>query len=291
MPEKIHFIWAGPSPDASKYVGQDTMGPDLLRAKYPKQPMFFWCLKKEVVHYKRHFYKKNITVIAIEDFVKLYDDDFYLLISALKRSALSQKLRPNASREYTTIKAATQYFLQIFFEGYFLDTNVIPRPNYNKAIPKLTRFSFPYLLKEKTIDPWLMYSPKNDRKAVRRFNEYFLHAQMEFSSRTSIEKIDRKLLGNAFVDAAKYSCGTHLPTYSPIGSEITEASFHVLNFQKRYMNTHKNPKDLIHKIPLLHLLLCGTPSFDEFKYLLSVSNQDPSEIYSFDDGINVTKSS
>lgn len=67
-PEGLPFIWSGPAP-TGKYIGQDTVGAYLMREKYPKQPIYFWCNKAIEPHYKAYF-QDSVTVINYENFAK-----------------------------------------------------------------------------------------------------------------------------------------------------------------------------------------------------------------------------
>lgn len=215
---------------------------------------------------------------SIEQYALEQDDEFYDFIETLKQSANQQVKKQNKAREYTTIKAAFQFFLQINHDGYFLDTNVIPNPTFMEPeLPKYARFTFPYVDEpgdELQIDPWLMFSPKNERKAEARFNEYFILARKEFHARKSLDQIDRGELGQAFIDAAAFSHGAHKLT-KLVSREKEGLCVSIGAFQKRYYNTHKLHGPNAH---FLFELISGKPSLDELNYILHTSNLDTSAI-------------
>lgn len=286
MPD-IHYLWMGPPPPTI-YAGHDHIGPNMMRDSYPDIPIHFWCFADQVAHYTQLFEGRGIDIHPIEPFIAEYDPACYAFIHELKSAAISHPAQRDIAREYTTIKALSQYFLQIFFEGYFLDTNIIPDPDCDaRPLKSFNRFSYPYWPREiycnlikrhdylDDVDPWMMYSPKKDRKAIQRFNEYFLLAKKEFDERGDIDSdhIDRGALGEAFVSSARYSGGRALAVQSSNGGSVLQ----VAGLKKRYYNTHK--KEGYMSGPLLHELLITEGAESEVSYLIQHTEFDPREKY------------
>ena len=282
MLQDVHYIWIGP-PAAAPFWGQDTIGAELTKKKHLDHNIYFWCLKEHKLHYQRHFYQTGVLTQCIENYAKERDEEFYEFVEALKISALKQTRRQDKAREYTTIKAAFQFFLQIDNDGYFSDTNVIPNPNFHDdALPQYQRFTFPYVVEpgyKPDADPWLMFSPTNERRAEARFNEYFLLARREFQTRNTGEKIDRLELGQAFVDSASYSYGAHKMT-ELVSNNNDGLCVQIGAFQKRYYNTHKSN---VHTEHHFYEIISGKSSLDELAYLLNTSQFDTSTIETFEE--------
>ena len=175
-----------------------------------------------------------------------------------------------------------QYFLQIYNNGYFLDTNIIPDPE--NVLPTLTTFEhftvpmvFIMQSMSQHIDPWLMYTPKGDKKGQReRFERYMHEAKHEFSSRDKVHpKINRVALGSAFVKTAEEHPDTKTVDTSPKGRRTHRTS----GFQKHYQHTHKASSHGIHRFPKIHLVLIEHPGLEEFQYLFEHSRLSADEIY------------
>lgn len=202
---KVHYLWVGPHPLAIN-AGQDTLGPDLMRQKYPspKQPIYFWCLDSEVEYYKDYFAKAHpdsapIEVKGIESFTDTlpplpYKEidlkkAFITLMTKLKDRAECFQDRKDKIREWITLKEAFGYFLQLAEDGFVTDTNCRPAPydeTDKKSIPETlsspesTGFQCTFFPantdKSMRPDPWLMYSgnptDKIKEEAKARFKAY-----------------------------------------------------------------------------------------------------------------------
>lgn len=286
-PAPLHYTWIGPKPSKA-YLGHDTIGPDMMRDKYPDQPIHYWCLEKHAENYrkyftKRHKGKKRIEVHPIEPFVADRFKDFSDFILLLLDTAEKHLSPVERIREYVTIKDCFQYFLQQHEYGYFIDTNVIPNPEMDPSessfIPNLNYFSFPMIIssvgktEKKIPDPWLMYSCEGDPYARLRFFHIFSEVQDEYKARGMDKgKINSKWLCRAFTKAAYDNFGET----NRIDVKHPMDSVRILHFQKRYYNTHRRSV-----VPFnAHYSLLEENTYQEFEYLLRLGEMEPSTIYS-----------
>jgi hypothetical protein len=208
----IHYIWVGPAP-AIKNSGMDTVGPDLMRQNDPEQDIHFYCFDSEVGRYQayfdqRHAGKKSIVVHGIESYVDKVDVIFYpkdkmkYIGSPFKKPILSplpdenlnlklefqsfiKKLKDRAEsfdnakdkvREWITIKASFDFFIQIYESGFVLDTNVIPDFITRRPIKVPEGFACTYWFNsrgQENPDANIMYNPVADEAALIRFANYF----------------------------------------------------------------------------------------------------------------------
>jgi hypothetical protein len=274
----LHYIWVGP-PARDKYIGSDTIGPDLSRLKNKEEDIHFWCLNEQVDYYQVAFKETNITVHAIEPMLAKRHQAFFMFFERLRDIAKKQSDPRNESRDFTTLKAATQYFLQTFNEGFFLDCNIIPDETAASTTDKeLSEFSVSYLDDSygASIDPWLMYSPKEDHEAMKRFEYYFQEALGELNTRTKLDKIDRNRVAKAFVTAP-----TLCKHQQILGDVYGADCIKILKFQKRYNNSHKLslPIRSLKNTILVRILSGSSFSKQEFLYYLNKSSMSSAELF------------
>lgn len=291
----IHYIWCGPPPPLAKYKGHDTIGPDLLHEAHPGEPIDFWCLKAHLGSYQQHFNNKPVQVHAIEDFMDENESvcpELRTFFENIKAAAVAHESPKDTAREYTTLKVLTQLYLQHFYSGYFLDSNIIPNPDTEGGpIPQHDKFSYPFFTDANInrADPWLMFSPADDHDGLNRLLFFLKGAKKEFESREHLDAIDRTYLGKLFVSTVEQTVEkTIIPVKKTEGGQDTvlcEA------FLKRYYNTHRAVDDYIAP-PVLSNIISGAPSsYRELQYLLSMTEQDCSEPFrwgSYSKGLHTT---
>lgn len=264
-PSDCHYLWMGPPPELEEYIGQDTIGPDLLRESYPKLKIIFWCLEEYKAHYDAHFKNKNIKVMAIEPFIKQDEPKtkraLLPVIESLEASAKKWTSPKDKARDRVSIKELIQYYLQTHFHGFFMDTNIIPSPRVHEWLepPNKRTFYIPRF-DEVTIDAWLMYSPSGNRFANERFSYYLENIQDVLSKRTPTDtEIDRKWQRYIFMA----TIDKH--PYDTIDvKELDDFTSDFLSLQKRYHNSHR--KDFPPPTPLLTRLAEDSEAKRELAY-------------------------
>lgn len=273
----LHYFWIGPKATGN-YLAMDAVGPVLTRKKYPAQPIYFWCLAEYKDYFQSQFEQKDIEVCAIEPFIQqkidalsLENDELIEALTKLFTFIENQKERVKTSAlcpedinfAYISIKDAMQYLLPVFFDGYFMDSNIIPDNEEVNGIYESSHFLVPLILKRSiytstgtispiddlTIDPWLVVSPESDSNKRSRFLDYFYRfekAQDAFLENPNLDEL-RNNMANAFIHPpiASFSLyhETSLASDSPyIAKKKTRTIRSYLGFCKRYTNSHKHKK-------------------------------------------------
>ena len=265
-PSDIHYLWMGPPPKLEEYIGQDTIGPDLLRERYPKLNIIFWCLEEYKAHYDAHFKNKHIKVMAIEPFILQNDAPeiktmLLPVINSLEASAKKWASPKDKARDRVSIKELIQYYLQTHYSGFFMDTNIIPSPRVQEWLEPPDKHAF-YIprLDEEAIDAWLMYSSSVNDAANARFSYYFSKIQEVLSSRRpSDTEIDREEQPYIFIETIR--------TYPHKTIDVkwnTRTAVDFLSLQKRYHNSHR--KDITPPPPLLTRLAQDSEARRELAY-------------------------
>jgi hypothetical protein len=278
----FHFFWVGP-PATDNYRGMDVIGPKLTKETYSRYKVNLWCLNAYHADYKAFARKNDIELRGIEDYLAdicenkieasdaLKADAFRLksLITTKVARAESPEMPPeDKAREYVTIKALMQLYLQNFEDGYFLDSNIIPASDFPTEPIVLEKFSAPIIPKRESfhslpswtlfftcdLDPWLMYSPTDDRSAKKRFDTYIdtvLQAERRYIEEGIMDRVE---LGQAFISAAKPSFfdeeGIAMrENLEALAHNYTPTTVKFLGFVKRYANSHR--VRLTQRLPLL----------------------------------------
>ncbi len=269
----LHYLWVGP-PAEGPYQGMDRIGPSLTSKQVPGSSVYFWCLEGYKAHYQQCFSDSPIEVKSIEGYLEecqrressLVGEEELLQLQTLlaekKARALSHQVPADCFREYVTIKVLMQFFLQLEYSGYFLDSNIFPSeqrspllcdyPDFRAPIlppryPTSTDQQASALNDHCKVDPWLMYSPPDDAMALTRFLFYLQEAQQAHESFTLTGKIDRKKLADAMINAATLSLQDEESNFINRGAgTLAQITSHLtveyLGFVKRYSNSHKHNK-------------------------------------------------
>ena len=258
------------------------MGPLLTCEKFTTHPIFFWCLEAYEAYYIQRLSPLGITVNTVEDYLKNLllirqhpgkcsrreISKLSLLIEEKVNLALNTHTdQRDVFREYVTIKALMQYFLQNYFSGYFMDSNIMPEENSSLIPQTYDSFLAPIIPKRDfaqgtllqlwftcDVDPWLMLSPKKDKEARLRFRHYYKKIEETHEHFKKTQIINRKVIAEAFVTSALISLQNsdhELIATGPsnLGRNKTETTVSFLGFYKRYSNTHKLNKGAL--LPLL----------------------------------------
>lgn len=196
----VHYLWVGPHPLLIN-AGQDTVGPDLMRQKYPTddQPIVFWCLDSEIDYYIDHFNKAHpgrtpVKVKGIETYAHSLPpipfegsdlkQDFLDLMEKLKERAAQFPEKKDQIREWITLKEIFSYFVQLNESGFVTDSNCRPdgfdetqSQDRIKPLQPLEGFHCTfYPGNTGRPDPWLMYMDRSSdgliETAKSRFKVY-----------------------------------------------------------------------------------------------------------------------
>jgi hypothetical protein len=288
--EDLNYFWVGP-PASGQYSGHDTIGVDLMSEAHPELgTLHFWCLKEHQETYQGLFDDKHgtnkIKVHALEEIIKAEEEEeLTKFFVDLLKTARNAKSPSDRARDFTTIKALSQFLCSAQKKGIYLDSNIVPNPEYSEEdlskieIPGLGRplekFMIPFVADEHNTvpDPWCMFSPAEEA-ARERFKHYFKEAAEEFESRKE-GKIDRVKLATAFVTTAVSSD----PVLWKVPKRVDTVELGPL--RKRYYNTHKQEEGVISP-PLMHWILTGVPAAQEFNYMLNLRQEtNPSDCYEY----------
>lgn len=278
--DNLHYIWIGPAPDNKEYIGQDTIGPDLLCDKYPGLTIYFWCLEEYKPFYDTYFFDKPIRVMGIESFIKDKRPPAGLLdlISTLENAAKHRIDTVNAARDRVSIKELIQYYLQQYFAGFFMDSNIIPSPRQWEwlEVPKTDKLTIPYLSSYDATDAWLMYSPIYERDTENRFYYFFRRLEEVITKQGYLEQpVSREEEGSLFIETID-----SFDSRAIVVEENTNAGWaDFLSLQKRYHNSHRSDKTNANTNPILIRLMNDLDSEDEFRYYLEKKGVNPARAF------------
>ena len=126
---------------------------------------YFWCLEANIKPFSDIFKSKTIQIKSVEAFLEgLFLERQHsskaphstlcqllaLIEEKVKVATNIETTKENAAREYVTLKALIQFFLPMYLDGYFMDTNIIPDPEEASPYVRVfDEFIAPILLKRK----------------------------------------------------------------------------------------------------------------------------------------------
>jgi hypothetical protein len=179
----VHYIWVGPPPkETGGEPGHDVLGPVKMASLNSSNPLQFWCLEEQQQKYIERFKQyKNITVVAIESFLKIRQskESIFFAEAAATMTILSEHLRleRNTVRDKVSVKNIFSLFLLLSQGGYVADTNIIPATSVREiSLPTLYELYVPRSynpdLQRYQIDYWIMYSQQAGLNIKTAFDCY-----------------------------------------------------------------------------------------------------------------------
>lgn len=158
--------------------GHDTVGIELLMdANDDKNPFAFWCLRKHRGHYQKRFAarieQKRLEIKCIEDVLEqdFPDPDAEALKKEVNKIINFCLYNPKhgSIRDKAFVKDIFIVTFLMLFDGWVLDSNIVPMEGEKVYFPHLDSFHIPHNPPEveSRIDLWMMYSPASSRATVR----------------------------------------------------------------------------------------------------------------------------
>lgn len=276
----VHYTWFG-KPATKEYKGHDTIGVELLRNSDSNRKIVFVCSDEQVSYYQTLFSKKPTHVLGMQTLARSHNDiEFANFIDKVMRdnnNSNNNKSKADIHRDCATLKELSQFYLQIYNHGYFLDTNVIPSPLRHDMLPNLPKYSCPYIKSRNIYDAWLMFSPNNDKEAMKRFHYHFKNVKQEYDDRKG--KINRPFLNKTLQESLNIGQPAKLKAKNN-ANDILDNTYDLdCGMRKRYYNSHQSHPSTF-KAPRNFYVLLTKDADNEFKYLVQSSKIDLHSIFS-----------